>query len=223
MTKNLQVNASKAVQYVKDDAHPVSDDPKVTTSSSHTVAVQSHRISYDAKTGGHKAESDDATANAHNPHQHAGIASYKLSRDDKAAAHKPGKKGFVADIEGETRKNTDFRRVLYTGKSSQLVLMCLKPKEDIGMETHEDVDQFFRFEEGEGVVVIDATRHTVKDGSGVIVPCGAKHNVINTSGTKNLKLYTIYSPPEHQDKVLRKTKQEALARPEEYDGKPTEK
>ena len=85
------------------------------------------------------------------------------------------KKGFAANLEEETRKNTDFRRVLYTGKHSQLVLMCLKPKEDIGEETHDDVDQFFRFEEGEGVVVIDATRHTVKDGSGVIVPSGAKH------------------------------------------------
>ena len=133
------------------------------------------------------------------------------------------KKGFGANLEEETKKNADFRRVLYTGKYSQLVLMCLKPDEDIGMETHADVDQFFRFEEGEGVVVIDATRHTVKDGSGVIVPSGAKHNVINTSKTKNLKLYTIYSPPEHQDNVVRKTKQEASARPEEYDGKPTEK
>jgi mannose-6-phosphate isomerase-like protein (cupin superfamily) len=133
------------------------------------------------------------------------------------------KKGFAANLEEETKKNTDFRKVLYTGKFSQLVLMCLKPKEDIGMETHDDVDQFFRFEEGEGVVMIDATQHTVKDGSGVIVPSGAKHNVINTSGTKNLKLYTIYSPPEHQDNVVRKTKQEAIARPEEYDGKPSEK
>ena len=133
------------------------------------------------------------------------------------------KKGFAANLEEETKKNTDFRKVLYTGKFSQLVLMCLKPKEDIGMETHDDVDQFFRFEEGEGVVMSDATKHTVKDGSGVIVPSGAKHNVINTSVTKNLKLYTIYSPPEHQDNVVRKTKQEAIARPEEYDGKPTEK
>jgi len=133
------------------------------------------------------------------------------------------KKGFAANLKEETKKNTDFRKVLYTGKFSQLVLMCLKPKEDIGMETHDDVDQFFRFEEGEGVVMIDATTHMVKDGSGVIVPSGAKHNVINTSSTKNLKLYTIYSPPEHQDKVVRKTKQEAIARPEEYDGKPTEK
>jgi len=133
------------------------------------------------------------------------------------------KKGFAANLEEETRKNTDFRRVLYTGKFSQLVLMCLRPKEDIGMETHDDVDQFFRFEEGEGEVLIDATRHIVKDGSGVIVPCGAKHNVINTSRTRNLKLYTIYSPPEHQDKVVRRTKLEATTRPEEYDGKPTEK
>lgn len=133
------------------------------------------------------------------------------------------KKGFAANLEEETKKNTDFRRVLYTGKYTQLVLMCLKPKEDIGMETHDDVDQFFRFEEGEGVVMIDATKHTVKESSGVIVPSGAKHNVINTSSSKNLKLYTIYSPPEHQDNVVRKTKQEAIARPEEYDGKPTEK
>jgi mannose-6-phosphate isomerase-like protein (cupin superfamily) len=132
------------------------------------------------------------------------------------------KKGFVANLEEETKKNTDFRRVLYTGKYSQLVLMCLKPKEDIGEETHDDVDQFFRFEDGEGAVVIDGVKRVVKDGSGVIVPSGAKHNVINTSSTKNLKLYTIYSPPEHQDKVIRKTKQEAIAREEHFDGKPTE-
>jgi mannose-6-phosphate isomerase-like protein (cupin superfamily) len=112
---------------------------------------------------------------------------------------------------------------LYTGKYSQLVLMCLKPKEEIGMETHDDVDQFFRFEEGEGVVVIDGTKNKVRDGSGVIVPCGAKHNVVNTSGTKALRLYTIYSPPEHQDKTVRHTRQEAIAREEHYDGKPTEK
>jgi mannose-6-phosphate isomerase-like protein (cupin superfamily) len=133
------------------------------------------------------------------------------------------KKGFAANLEEETKKNTDFRRVQYTGKYSQLVLMCLKPKEDIGEETHDDVDQFFRFEEGEGIVVIDGTKHVVKDGSGVIVPSGAKHNVINTSTTKTLKLYTIYSPPEHLDKVVRKTKQEAIAKEEHFDGKPTEK
>jgi mannose-6-phosphate isomerase-like protein (cupin superfamily) len=133
------------------------------------------------------------------------------------------KKGFVANIEEETRKNTDFRRVLYTGKYSQLVLMCLKPKEEIGEETHDDVDQFFRFEEGEGAVIIDGVKKAVKDGSAVVVPSGAKHNVVNTSAVKNLRLYTIYSPPEHQDKVVRKTKQEAMAREEHYDGRPTEK
>jgi mannose-6-phosphate isomerase-like protein (cupin superfamily) len=132
------------------------------------------------------------------------------------------KKGFAGHLEEETRKNTDFRRVLYTGKFSQLVLMSLKPNEDIGEETHDDVDQFFRFEEGEGVVVIDGVKNLVKDGSGVIVPSGAKHNVMNTSKVKSLKLYTIYSPPEHQDKVIRKTRQEALAKEEHYNGRPTE-
>jgi mannose-6-phosphate isomerase-like protein (cupin superfamily) len=132
------------------------------------------------------------------------------------------KKGFTTNLEEETRKNTDFRRVLYTGKYSQLVLMCLKPKEEIGEETHDDVDQFFRFEEGEGVVVIDGVKTIIKDGFGVIVPSGAKHNVVNTSKTKTLKLYTIYSPPEHQDRVIRKTKQEALTKEEHYNGKPTE-
>lgn len=132
------------------------------------------------------------------------------------------KKGFSANLESETRKNSDFRRVLYTGKYSQLVLMRLKPGEEIGEETHDDVDQFFRFEEGEGMVTIDNTKHAVKDGSGVIVPSGAKHNVINTSKTADLKLYTIYSPPEHQDKVVRKTKQEAMTKEEHFDGKTTE-
>lgn len=132
------------------------------------------------------------------------------------------KKGFSADLEKETRKNTDFRRVMYTGKFSQLVLMCLKPGEEIGMETHDDVDQFFRFEEGEGVVVIDKTRNPVRDGSGVVVPCGAEHNVINTSKSSDLKLYTIYSPPEHRDKVVRKTKKDAMEQEEHFDGKTTE-
>jgi mannose-6-phosphate isomerase-like protein (cupin superfamily) len=132
------------------------------------------------------------------------------------------KKGFSANLEAETRKNMDFRRVLYTGKYSQLVLMRLIPGEDIGEETHDDVDQFFRFEAGEGMVVIDGTKHVVKDGSGVIVPSGAKHNVINTSKTADLRLYTIYSPSEHQDKVVRKTKQEAIAKEEHFDGKTTE-
>jgi len=131
-------------------------------------------------------------------------------------------KGYVVAIEKETKKNTDFRRVLYTGKHSQLVLMSLKPGEEIGEETHEDVDQFFRFEEGEGKVIIDGAEHRVRDGNAVIVPAGAKHNVINTSKLVNLKLYTIYSPPEHQDGVVRHTKREAMASEEHFDGRTTE-
>jgi len=131
-------------------------------------------------------------------------------------------KGYVVDIEKETKKNTDFRRVLYTGKYSQLVLMSIKPGEEIGEETHKDVDQFFRFEEGEGKVIIDGVEHRVKDGNAVIVPAGAKHNVINTSKRVNLKLYTIYSPPEHQDGVVRHTKKEAMATEEHFDGQTTE-
>ena len=131
-------------------------------------------------------------------------------------------KGYVTSIEKETRKNSNFRKVLYTGKNSQLVLMNLKPKEEIGMEVHHNVDQFFRFEKGEGKVIIDGVTHKVKDGDAVIVPAGAQHNVVNTSKKLELKLYTIYSPPEHQDKVVRKTKAEAMAKPEEFDGKTTE-
>ena len=132
------------------------------------------------------------------------------------------KTGFATDLEKETRKNTDFRRVLYTGRFSQLVLMSLKPGEEIGEEVHDTVDQFFRFEEGEGMVIIDGVKHQVRDGSGVIVPSGARHNVLNTSSKVNLKLYTIYSPPEHRDKVVRHTKADAEREPEEYDGNPTE-
>jgi mannose-6-phosphate isomerase-like protein (cupin superfamily) len=130
--------------------------------------------------------------------------------------------GYVSFLERETRKNADFRRVLYTGKHSQLVLMSLKPGEEIGEETHEDVDQFFRFEAGVGKVIIDGVEHRVKDGNGVIVPAGARHNVVNTSKRANLRLYTIYSPPEHQDRVVRHTKKEAMASEEHFDGQTTE-
>ena len=131
-------------------------------------------------------------------------------------------KGFSISIEEETRKNSDFRRVLYTGKYSQLVLMNLKPLEGIGLETHTETDQFFRFEEGEGKIFIDGIEQTVKDGDAIIVPAGAQHNVVNTSKNLELKLYTIYSPPEHQDKVVRHTKTEAETSPEQYDGETTE-
>ena len=131
-------------------------------------------------------------------------------------------KGFVADLGPAARKNMDFRRVLYTGSKSQLVLMRLRPAEDIGEEVHSEVDQFFRVEEGEGIAVIDGTRYTLRTGSGVIVPAGAKHNLINTSRTLDLKLSTIYSPPEHRDQIVRRSKQEAHAREEHFDGKTTE-
>jgi mannose-6-phosphate isomerase-like protein (cupin superfamily) len=131
-------------------------------------------------------------------------------------------KGFRTNIEKDTLSNSDFRRVLYTSKYSQLVLMSLKPGEEIGMEVHNTVDQFFRFEQGKGVVVIDGLMRNVTDGDVVIVPSGANHNVINKSKTTALKLYTIYSPPEHQDGTVRKTKADAMVKPEEYDGKTTE-
>jgi mannose-6-phosphate isomerase-like protein (cupin superfamily) len=131
-------------------------------------------------------------------------------------------KGYSVALESETLKNSDFRRVLYTGKHSQLVLMSLAPGEEIGMEVHSHLDQFFRFEKGEGKVIIDGNAYKVRDGSGVIVPAGAMHNVVNTSKKDALKLYTIYSPPEHIDKTVRKTKADAIARPEEFDGETTE-
>ena len=132
-------------------------------------------------------------------------------------------KGFIVNLEKETKKNTDFRRVLYTGKYGQLVLMSLKPLEEIGEETHDDVDQFFRFEQGKGKVTIDGVEHLVKDGTAVIVPAGAKHNVTNASKKNKLKLYTIYSPPEHQDGISRHTKKDAIGSEEHFDGKTTEK
>ena len=132
-------------------------------------------------------------------------------------------KGFVADIEELTEENTDFRRVLYTGHNLQLVVMSLNPGEEIGEEVHEDRDQFFRIEEGEGVISIDGVDHAVKDDDGVIVPQGARHNV-RATGTGPLKLYTLYGPPEHKDGVIQTTKGEATARhhDEEWDGATTE-
>jgi mannose-6-phosphate isomerase-like protein (cupin superfamily) len=117
-------------------------------------------------------------------------------------------KGYVEDIEQATLANGDFRRVLYTAKNLQLVLMTLPPGCDIGEEVHEDRDQFFRIEEGEGVVVIDGVENRVEDDFAVIVPAGARHNVINRSDAP-LKLYTIYGPPEHRDGVVHATKEQA--------------
>jgi len=131
-------------------------------------------------------------------------------------------KGFCKNIEKETIANKSFRKVLYTGKHSQLVLMSLKPGEEIGMEVHEDNDQFFRFEKGNGKVIIDGNEYSVNDGFAVVVPAGAQHNVINTSSDKDLKLYTIYSPAHHKDGIERKTKKEAESQEAEFDGKTTE-
>ena len=131
-------------------------------------------------------------------------------------------RGFCQNIEQLTIENTNFRKVLYTGKHNQLVLMALKPNEEIGMEVHNDNDQFFRFEKGQGKVVIDDNEYQVGDGFAVVVPAGAQHNVINTSASDELKLYTIYSPAHHKDGVVRPTTAEAEADSPEFDGKTTE-
>lgn len=132
------------------------------------------------------------------------------------------KKGYKGAIEKLTLANDNFRKVVYTAQHCQLVLMSLKPGEEIGLETHKGGDQFFRFEQGEGRVVINKAKYVVRGGDAVIVPSGAKHNVINTSKTKALKIYTIYSPPHHRDGVVHGTKAEAQADKEKFSGKTTE-
>jgi mannose-6-phosphate isomerase-like protein (cupin superfamily) len=118
--------------------------------------------------------------------------------------------GYVGPIEKQTLKNDYFRQVLFTGKHAQLVVMSLNPGEEIGNEVHNNVDQFFRVEQGEGTFVLAGKeKHVAKDGDAVIIPAGTYHNVINTSKTAKLKLYTIYSPPNHPDKTVHKTKAEA--------------
>ena len=132
------------------------------------------------------------------------------------------KKGYKDNIETLTKENTNFRKVLYTGEQSHLVLMSLLPGEDIGSEVHPDNDQFFRFEAGQGKVIINDTEYEVEDGSAVVVPKGATHNVINTSTDTALKLYTIYSPAHHKDGIVRETKLEASSNEAEFDGQTTE-
>jgi len=131
-------------------------------------------------------------------------------------------KGYVADIGQETISNENFRRVLYTAKNSQLVVMHLNPGEDIGAEVHE-LDQFIRVEAGEGKAILDGVEHKIAAEYAVVVPAGAEHNIVNTSSTEPLKLYTLYSPPEHRDGVIHKTKVEALAdESDHFDGQTTE-
>lgn len=129
--------------------------------------------------------------------------------------------GFVADIEKLTEENGDFRRVLYTGKNLQLVLMAIKPGSEIGEEIHTDRDQFFRIEKGTGEVVIDGHRSKIKGDDAIIVPAGARHNIMNT-GEEPLRLYTLYAPPEHRDGTVHVTKADAEASERHFDGKTTE-
>ena len=131
------------------------------------------------------------------------------------------KKGYIANIEALTVGNQDFRRVLYTGKHMQLVVMTIRPGEDIGEEVHESIDQFFRIEKGEGELRIDGVASPVRSDDAFIVPAGASHNVVNT-GKAPLKLYTIYAPPEHRDGIARATRAEAHATDVHFDGKTTE-
>lgn len=131
-------------------------------------------------------------------------------------------KGFKDNIESMTLSNNNFRQVLYSGPHSQLVLMSLDPESEIGMEVHPDNDQFFRFESGQGKVIIDGNEYDVGDGDAVVVPAGAEHNVINTSVSEDLKLYTIYAPAHHKDGIVRATKAEAEANEAEFDGMTTE-
>jgi mannose-6-phosphate isomerase-like protein (cupin superfamily) len=129
-------------------------------------------------------------------------------------------KGFVQDIENLSIQNNDFRKVLYTAKNCQLVLMALKPQEEIGAEVH-TLDQFFRVEEGSGQAILDGVATTIRAGFAVLVPAGARHNIVNT-GTEPLKLYTLYAPPNHRDGVVHHTRADAEADAEQFDGKTSE-
>jgi mannose-6-phosphate isomerase-like protein (cupin superfamily) len=131
-------------------------------------------------------------------------------------------KGYKSNIEKATLDNANFRKVLYSGKHLQLVLMSLKAGEEIGEEVHKENDQFFRFEGGNGKCIIDGNNYNVTDGDVIIIPAGAKHNIINTDSATELKMYTIYSPPHHKDGIVRATKEEAEKNEEEFDGKTTE-
>jgi len=132
-----------------------------------------------------------------------------------------GMKGYITNIEQETLANDYFRKVLYTAKNSQLVVMALKPGEDIGEEVHQ-LDQFIRCEEGTAKALLDGVEHELNAGFVIIVPSGARHNIVNTSADKPLKLYTLYSPPNHKDGTVHKTKADAESNEEHFDGNTTE-
>jgi len=151
------------------------------------------------------------------------VTTSKIGNDPTATIKsdlRPIKGGYVQDIEGLAITNDDFRRVLYTAKNCQLVLMALKPKEEIGAEVHK-LDQFFRVEEGTGEAVLNGVRTPIHAGFAVLVPAGVNHNIINT-GNVQLKLYTLYAPPNHRDGVINHTRADAEADNEHFDGKTTE-
>ena len=131
-------------------------------------------------------------------------------------------KGFKSNIEKDALKNGNFRKVLYTSKNLQLVLMSLKPGEEIGSEIHVNSDQFFRFESGKGKCIINENEYTIESGDVIVVPVGSRHNVINTDATKELKMYTIYALPQHKDGIIRSTKKDAQDNAAKFNGKTTE-
>lgn len=131
--------------------------------------------------------------------------------------------GYVTNIEKDTKENENFRKVAYTAENSQLVLMSLNPGEEIGEETHEDSDQFIRVEAGNGKVILNDQEHDIMDGSAIVIPAGTKHNIVNSSDGDKMKLYTIYSPPEHRDGTTHATKEDAMNDDNDvYEGETTE-
>jgi mannose-6-phosphate isomerase-like protein (cupin superfamily) len=151
------------------------------------------------------------------PSAPSGIINKKAENNLKFEAMK----GYINNIEQLTKDNDNFRKVLYTARYSQLVLMSLLPKEEIGEEVH-GLDQFLRIESGTGKAVLDGIEHNIFDGSAVVVPAGTRHNIINTSPTESMKLYTVYSPPDHEDAITHKTKADAIAEDKPFNGKTTE-
>lgn len=134
--------------------------------------------------------------------------------------NKKNMKGYIGDIEKETKDNNNFRKVLYTSKNSQLVVMCIQPGDEIGEEVH-DLDQFIRIEDGKAKAILNDVEYEIEDDYAVVIPAGVKHNVVNT-GDEPLKLYTVYSPPEHRDGVVHVTREQAMEDEEHFDGKTTE-
>jgi len=155
-------------------------------------------------------------------HKHDSICKLKNELPNSVIPQKSIMKGFKSNIEKDALKNGNFRKVLYTSKNLQLVLMSLKPGEEIGSEIHVNSDQFFRFESGKGKCIINENEYTIESGDVIVVPVGSRHNVINTDATKELKMYTIYALPQHKDGIIRATKKDAQDNAAKFNGKTTE-